>query len=199
MKQQEKLNGDNKRNLVIFLHKITKNVNNNIGDNMYYINSFFIYSVIGFLMESALYKIFSIDNYSGFLSGPITPVYGIGVLIILITNKYIIEKIKTNRFLKIIINFFVFAILLSLIELLGGVLLKELLNVELWNYSNKKYNIGKYMCLELALVWGVFSLLFIYFIKPFMDKFIKKIPKKATYVFVIAFAIDIIYSLIFKY
>ena len=199
MKQQEKLNGDNKRKLVIFLHKITKNVNNNIGDNMYYINSFFIYSVIGFFMESALYKIFSIDNYSGFLSGPITPVYGIGVLIILITNKYIIEKIKTNRFLKIIISFFVFAILLSLIELLGGVLLKELLNVELWNYSNKKYNIGKYMCLELALVWGVFSLLFIYFIKPFMDKFIKKIPKKATYVFVIAFAIDIIYSLIFKY
>ena len=199
MKQQEKLNGDNKRKLVIFLHKITKNVNNNIGDNMYYINSFFIYSVIGFLMESALYKIFSIDNYSGFLSGPITPVYGIGVLIILITNKYIIEKIKTNRFLKIIISFFVFAILLSLIELLGGVLLKELLNVELWNYSNKKYNIGKYMCLELALVWGVFSLLFIYFIKPFMDRFIKKIPKKATYVFVIAFAIDIIYSLIFKY
>ena len=199
MKQQEKLNGDNKRKLVIFLHKITKNVKNNIGDNMYYINSFFIYSVIGFLMESALYKIFSIDNYSGFLSGPITPVYGIGVLIILITNKYIIEKIKTNRFLKIIISFFVFAILLSLIELLGGVLLKELLNVELWNYSNKKYNIGKYMCLELALVWGVFSLLFIYFIKQFMDKFIKKIPKKATYVFVIAFAIDIIYSLIFKY
>lgn len=199
MKQQEKLNGDNKRKLVIFLHKITKNVNNNIGDNMYYINSFFIYSVIGFLMESALYKIFSIDNYSGFLSGPITPVYGIGVLIILITNKYIIEKIKTNRFLKIIISFFVFAILLSLIELLGGVLLKELLNVELWNYSNKKYNIGKYMCLELALVWGVFSLLFIYFIKPFMDRFIKKIPKKATYVFIIVFAIDIIYSLIFKY
>lgn len=199
MKQQEKLSGDNKRKLVIFLHKITKNVKNNIGDNMYYINSFFIYSVIGFLMESALYKIFSIDNYSGFLSGPITPVYGIGVLIILITNKYIIEKIKTNRFLKIIISFFVFAILLSLIELLGGVLLKELLNVELWNYSNKKYNIGKYMCLELALVWGVFSLLFIYFIKPFMDKLIKKIPKKATYVFVIAFAIDIIYSLIFKY
>ena len=185
--------------LLFFLHKITKNVNNNIGDNMYYINSFFIYSVIGFLMESALYKIFSIDNYSGFLSGPITPVYGIGVLIILITNKYIIEKIKTNRFLKIIISFFVFAILLSLIELLGGVLLKELLNVELWNYSNKKYNIGKYMCLELALVWGVFSLLFIYFIKPFMDRFIKKIPKKATYVFIIAFAIDIIYSLIFKY
>ena len=143
MKQQEKLNGDNKRKLVIFLHKITKNVNNNIGDNMYYINSFFIYSVIGFLMESALYKIFSIDNYSGFLSGPITPVYGIGVLIILITNKYIIEKIKTNRFLKIIISFFVFAILLSLIELLGGVLLKELLNVELWNYSNKKYNNDK--------------------------------------------------------
>ena len=60
-------------------------------------------------MESTLYKIFSIDNYSGFLSGPITPIYGVGVLIILFINKYLIEKINTNHFFKLIISFFTFA------------------------------------------------------------------------------------------
>ena len=150
-------------------------------------------------MESTLYKIFSIDNYSGFLSGPITPIYGVGVLIILFINKYLIEKINTNHFFKLIISFFTFAILLSLIEALGGYLLKSLFDIELWNYTNKKYNIGSYMCLELSFIWGLFSLLFIYVISPFMDKIIKKIPRKFSYIFIILFIIDIFYSVIFKY
>lgn len=186
--------------LVIFWHKNNNNVKTNIGDYMYYyINSFFLYSIIGFLIESTIYKIFSIDNYSGFLSGPITPIYGIGALIILLVNKYIIDKIKCNRILKVIICFIIFAIILSIVELIGGILLKEILNIELWNYTNKKYNIGKYACLELALVWGVFGILFTTFVKKFMDRFINKIPKKATYFMLLIFIIDIIYSLVIKY
>lgn len=166
---------------------------------MYYINSFLIYSVIGFIMESALYKFFSIDNYSGFMTGPITPIYGIGVLVILVINKYILEKINTNKIIKIILSFLIFAILLTIIEFIGGLLLDKILNVELWNYTNKKYNIGKYICLELSLVWGIFSLIFIYIVKPFMDRFIKRVPKKATYLFLFIFFIDLLYSLISKY
>lgn len=166
---------------------------------MYYINSFLIYSVIGFIMESALYKFFSIDNYSGFMIGPITPIYGIGVVVILVINKYILEKINTNKIIKLILSFFIFAILLTIIEFIGGLLLDKILNVELWNYTNKKYNIGKYICLELSLVWGIFSLIFIYIVKPFMDRFIKRVPKKATYLFLFIFFIDLLYSLISKY
>ena len=191
------LNGDNLCYLFLHIFIIFVDINN--GDYMYYINSFFVYSVLGFIMESTLYKIFSIDNYSGFLSGPITPIYGVGVLIILFINKYLIEKINTNHFFKLIISFFNFAILLSLIEALGGYLLKSLFDIELWNYTNKKYNIGSYMCLELSFIWGLFSLLFIYVIRPFMDKIIKKIPRKFSYIFIILFIIDIFYSVIFKY
>lgn len=150
-------------------------------------------------MESALYKFFSIDNYSGFMTGPITPIYGIGVLVILVINKYILEKINTNKIIKIILSFLIFAILLTIIEFIGGLLLDKILNVELWNYTNKKYNIGKYICLELSLVWGIFSLIFIYIVKPFMDRFIKRVPKKATYLFLFIFFIDLLYSLISKY
>lgn len=150
-------------------------------------------------MESALYKFFSIDNYSGFMIGPITPIYGIGVVVILVINKYILEKINTNKIIKLILSFFIFAILLTIIEFIGGLLLDKILNVELWNYTNKKYNIGKYICLELSLVWGIFSLIFIYIVKPFMDRFIKRVPKKATYLFLFIFFIDLLYSLISKY
>lgn len=166
---------------------------------MYYINSFLVYSLLGFVMESALYKFFSIDNYSGFMTGPITPIYGFGVLAILIINKYIIEKIKVNRIFKILLSFLVFAVILTLLEFIGGLLLDKILNVELWNYTNKKYNIGKYICLELSLVWGLFSIIFIYILRPFMDRFIKRIPKKATYLFLFIFIVDLIYSVTNKY
>ena len=160
---------------------------------MYYLNSFFVYSVIGFIMESCLYKITSVHNYSGFMNGPVTPVYGVGVIIIILVHKFIIEKINCNKIVKLILTFIICSISLTLIELLGGILLTNLFNIELWNYSNKKYNIGKYICLEISIVWGIASIVYIYFVKKFMDRFIKKIPKKATYLFTIVFIIDLCY------
>ena len=73
------------------------------------------------------------------MNGPVTPVYGVGVVIILLVHKYIIEKIKCNKILKIILTFIICSFLLTLIEFLGGILLDSLFNIELWNYSNKKY------------------------------------------------------------
>ena len=165
---------------------------------MYYLNSFLLYSVIGFLMESAIFKINSIDNYSGFMIGPVTPVYGVGVIIILLVDKYIVNKIKCNKFKKLILRYILFFVLLTIIEFIGGFLLDKLLGIQLWNYTNKKFNIGKYVCLELSFIWGLFGVLFIYIVKPFMDRFVKRIPKKATLFFSFIFIIDLCYVFIKK-
>lgn len=135
-------------------------------------------------------------NHSGFLYGPITPIYRVGAVIILIINKYIIKKIKCNKFFTILLQFIIFTILLTVIEFIGGFILKKLLNIELWNYNNKKYNIGKYISLDLSLIWGMFSILFIYIIHPFINKFIKKIPNKVTYIFIAIFLIDLFLTII---
>lgn len=135
-------------------------------------------------------------NHSGFLYGPITPIYRVGSVIILIINKYIIKKIKCNKFFTILLQFIIFTILLTVIEFIGGFILKKLLNIELWNYNNKKYNIGKYISLDLSLIWGMFSILFIYIIHPFINKFIKKIPNKVTYIFIAIFLIDLFLTII---
>ncbi len=166
---------------------------------MYYINCFFMYSVLGFLTESCIYKIMDSSNHSGFLYGPITPIYGIGAIIILFINKQIFNKIKSNKLIILLLQFIVFTILLTLLEFIGGVLLKEILNIELWNYTNKEYNIGKYVSLDLAIVWGIFSITFIYIIHPFINKFIRKIPKKGTYLFITLFIIDILVTLLVNF
>ena len=164
---------------------------------MYYINCFFMYSVLGFLTESCIYKIMDSSNHSGFLYGPITPIYGIGAILIILMNKNFISKLKINKFFIIILQFIIFTVVLTLLEFIGGFLLKELLNIELWNYTDKEYNIGKYTSLDLAIVWGIVSVLFIYVIHPFINRFIKKIPKKVTYLFIIIFVVDIIFTIWF--
>ena len=47
---------------------------------MYYINNFFMYSILGHIFESIIYLF--CEGESGILYGPWTPVYGIGVVII---------------------------------------------------------------------------------------------------------------------
>ena len=82
---------------------------------MYYINCFFMYSVLGFLTESFVYKFIDSSRHSGFLYGPITPIYGIGAILIILINKKIISKLKINKFFIIILQFIIFTVLLTLL------------------------------------------------------------------------------------
>ena len=117
---------------------------------MYYIKNFLLYSLLGFVMESTLFKITNSLKYSGIFYGPMTTVYGFGILALLLLNKHLLPKIKCNKILKLIFEFIIFTITLTLIEFIGGNVLKILFNIDMWDYSNKAFNIGKYVCLQLA-------------------------------------------------
>ena len=106
---------------------------------MYYLNYFFIFSIIGHIIESFIYY----NGNSGILLGWWTPIYGIGVVIILLINN-LISKIKTNKIIRILILFIMSAILLSIIEAIGGYLIEWIFNYSFWDYSDYKFNIGKY-------------------------------------------------------
>ncbi len=164
---------------------------------MYYINSFFLYSLLGFIIESTIFKN-TILKPSGVLKGPITLVYGVGGITLLLINKYILNNIKTNKLLKIIISFIIYIIILTLVELICGHLCHLIFNVDMWNYTNKKYNIGKYICLEYITIWGLYGIIATYILKPYIDKIIKIIPKEATYISVFLLALDIIITIITK-
>lgn len=153
---------------------------------MYYLNYFFIFSIIGHLLETIIF------NYSGILYAPWTPIYGIGVIIILLINKFLNT---TNKYLKIFLTFILSSIILTIIEAIGGYLIEYIFHTTFWDYTNLKLNIGKYIALEMSLVWGICSLILIYILKPLFDKIVNKIPKFITHILVILFIIDLVFTI----
>lgn len=163
---------------------------------MYYINSFFVYSVLGYFFETIVSKITGNRFESGIMYGPITPIYGIGVVIILIVSKYLFINLHMPRWFETLIVFFSLIIILTLMEFIGGILIEKLFGIVFWDYSHLKWNIGKYISLEISLVWGFLSIFLIYVIKPLLDKFVVKIPSFITYSLIIIFIVDMIFTFI---
>ena len=164
---------------------------------MYYINNFLFFSLLGHILESIIYFFLDNGGYSGILYGPWTPVYGFGiVLIVLIYN--ILNKTKVTGINKLLLLFIVSSISLSIIELIGGIAIEYLFHIESWSYKDLKFNIGDYIALEMATVWGICSIIYIYLVKPFTDKIIKRIPYYITIPIFVFFIIDFIITVIDK-
>lgn len=164
----------------------------------YYLNYFFIFSILGHISETIMYKVFDLHLESGFLYGYWTPVYGVGVVLILLVSKKIFSKLKLNKFVEILIFLVVITAILTLTEFIGGNLLEFIFKREFWSYTDHKYHFGKYIALDISVMWMICSLIFICFIKPWMDKLIVKIPKFITYIFIVLFIVDLSCTLMFK-
>ena len=163
---------------------------------MYYLNVFFVYSILGHLLETFVYMVNS--GESGILYGFWTPVYGIGCVIIISCYQALFCKHHLSKKIEALTVFLIGAVLLTFIEWIGGVLIEILFGYVFWDYSHFKYHIGPYIAWEMALVWGASSILLIFILKPRIDKIIKKIPKWVTIVCSILFMIDIICTACFK-
>ena len=164
---------------------------------MNYIKYFLIFSLLGFIMESVVYKVSSSTSHSGVLLGPYTLVYGFGGIFIVIISNYF-NKIEMNSILKLILLFICFTIVCTLIEYIIGNLIHYIFNIDKWNYSNHKYHFGKYICLDLALTWGILALVIIKILKPFIDKVLLLIPNNTTLIILIILIIDLLYTLFTK-
>lgn len=164
---------------------------------MYYLNNFLFFSILGHIFESILFLVLDNNGYSGIFFGPWTPVYGLGIIIIILINK-LIDKFNLNLTLKIIFSFFIYAIFLSLIEYIGGISIEIFFHKIFWNYSNHKFNLGYYVSLEMALLWGLVSCIYLFVFKKIIDIFIKKIPVFISIPVFIIFISDFVVTLITK-
>lgn len=162
---------------------------------MYNVNIFLFYSIFGNMFERILMYFKHTDYVSGFMGTIFTPIYGIAVLVIL----YIHNRIKIdNKFFKILVEFFLYVVVLSILEFIGGVLIEKVFNKVYWNYSKYKYNLGKYICLEVSMLWGVLSLGIVYLIHPLFKKIERYIPKFVTIGLSIFFIINLVVFLMGK-
>ena len=153
---------------------------------MYYVNAFFLFSILGHFIENFFY----VTKDNGIFFGWWTPIYGIGVCIVIYLYKLVNKIFKLNKISKPIIVFLIGFIILSFMELISGILIEKLFRVTFWDYSNGPFSIFRYTSLKMSFIWGISSLLIIYIIKPILDKFITKIPRPVSYVLITFFTID---------
>ena len=162
---------------------------------MYYINYFFIFAIIGHFIETVFVPNFT----SGILYGWWTPVYGFGVILILLIGKIIDRfNLKGKKIFKVLITYLSCMIILSLIELIGGYLIKFIFDTEIWNYEHHKFHIGSYISLEMANIWGIAGICVLYALKLIVDKLERIIPKWLTYILIILFIIDVGCTILIK-
>ena len=166
------------------------------GDTMYYINNFFMFSILGHVIETVFYTLGS--GESGILYGYWTPIYGFGCVFILFMYDHLITHRKFSRWIENILIFLTGAIFLTLLEYLAGTLVEYFFDTVFWSYENLPLHIGKYISIEMALVWGIASLILIRIFRKLFDYIEEKIPKWLTWIFIILFIIDVLATIYFK-
>ena len=157
---------------------------------MYYLNCFFVYSILGHLIETLVAFITHTNFKSGILTFWWTPVYGIGAVTILFVSNYLFKNLHLPRFWETVIMFFVVGIVLSFLEAVGGVFIEKVFGQVFWDYSSQKFHIGHYISLEMTLVWGIASIVFVYLIHPLLEGLIKKVPSWVTILLLFLFLFD---------
>ncbi len=163
---------------------------------MYYLNVFFVYSILGHLLETFIYMMNS--GESGILYGFWTPVYGIGCIIIISCYQALFQKHHLSKKIEALTVFLIGAVLLTFIEWIGGILIEIIFGYIFWDYSHFKFHIGPYIAWEMALIWGLASLGLIFFLKPMVDQWLKKIPLWVTILFSLLFMVDVVCTILFK-
>ena len=167
---------------------------------MYYINSFFVYSILGYIFEILFGFITGASNpESGVLYGPWTPIYGIASILIILISEKLFKNLHMKRWQETLLVFLLIVPVLMLLEWLGGALIEVVFGFTFWEYSNYTFEVAKYTCFEMGIVWGVMGIVFIYVIRPYLDKYIKKIPLGLTFLISVLFVSDFIIRLLVEF
>lgn len=130
---------------------------------------FAAYSVLGWCVEVVYCTVKSGKVVNrGFLNGPVCPVYGFGMLAICkVVDLLPMESMGEVQFVSL---FLAGMVLASLVELIAGWSLFHLFHARWWDYSDRPFNIGGYVCLQMSLLWGTGTIIMIDFIHPITQR-----------------------------
>ena len=145
---------------------------------------FMIYSAIGYIIEvgTILISFKKLSFHRGFLLGPYLPIFGIGgVLMNILLQKYLDDPFAL---------FCMAMIICSIVEYFSSLILEKVFKLRWWDYKDKKFNIDGRICLENAIMFGLFGLIFYKYINPLIINYLDSInPITLTTIGLIIFII----------
>ena len=131
---------------------------------------FLLYSCLGWCVEVAYSAVTRGKLVNrGFLNGPVCPIYGFGMLALLFALTPLLDN-----------GLLLFAggvIIPSVLELAAGWLLYRLYHTRWWNYTDRPFNLGGYICLEFSLYWGLGAVFIMKLVHPTLAALVDMVPR----------------------
>lgn len=140
---------------------------------------FIIYAFVGWCTE-VVFQASTKGKFinRGFLNGPVCPIYGFGMLLVLAC----LQPLSDN----IIILFLGSVVLTTVLELFTGLILNKVFHDKWWDYSAEPFNFKGYVCLRFSLIWGLACLLIVKNIHPLTIRLVNWLPVNLGWSIVIA-------------
>ncbi|MBQ3471302.1 MAG: putative ABC transporter permease, partial [Clostridia bacterium] len=130
---------------------------------------FFVYGFLGWVVE-VIFRGLCEGRFvnSGFLNGPICPIYGFGGVIVVLCLTPVQDNIP--------VLFICSAILTTGLELITGFALDKIFHTRWWDYTDKPFNIGGYICLQFMVAWGLVCVGLMKILHPPVIQLIRAVP-----------------------
>ncbi len=157
-----------------------------------YVFMFFFFSAVGWAIECTYRSLGEkrIIN-SGFLYGPMCPIYGTGCLVfelILVPLSQPIEK----RLIPVLL---LGMLLADVVEYATSYIMEKLFNARWWDYSNNFLNLHGRICLRHTCYWAIFAFVYVYIIAPMYQYALSFVPQNvrtiAVFVILAVLAVDL--------
>ncbi|CDZ75611.1 putative membrane protein [Peptoniphilus sp. ING2-D1G] len=151
----------------------------------YLIFYFNVYAFLGWCTEVTYHQLKKGKFINrGMLAGPYCPIYGFGMILLIIFTKPFEEK-----FFAV---FFASVFLCSLLELVSGFLLDKIFHERWWDYSEEPMNIRGYICLRFSIMWGFGGAIVIKEIHPLIENFAYWLADELLMVAIVAFSVGML-------
>lgn len=144
-----------------------------------YILLFFFYSAAGWFVES-LYRSIGEKRIinSGFLTGPMCPIYGTGALVMTV---FLYNPFRDNMLAVFLLGM----VLCDLVEYVTSVLMEILFHARWWDYTYEFLNIKGRICLKHTLYWGIASVAFVKLLHPKIDSIVQNFDLRTVRILLI--------------
>jgi len=163
---------------------------------------FVIGSVFGFVIELFYRRFVSQKRWvnPGFMVGPYIPLYGFGVILLYTISNFGIANTSLPDWAKILIILAIIGVMMTLIELIAGLIFIRGMHIKLWDYSDRWGNYKGVICPLFSLIWFAAGSLYFFFLNPLLVNAISTIAENRTYDFIVGIVmgmmlVDCAYSL----
>lgn len=157
----------------------------------FYFIQFIIYSFLGWIFECIHMALTTREVVNrGFLFGPVIPVYGVGLSLIVT----FLSEFKNNFIVFLILSILIIAVL----EYLISVILEKIFKIRWWDYSDKKFNLHGRICLNTMTIFIIGATIITYLVHPLIYKILISMSVNFRSllfgVLLILFIMDVVFS-----